>query len=140
MGFFGSSDGKESACSLGDHGSVSGTGRSPGEESGNPLQYSCLEISMNRGAWRAVVCGVVKSRTRLSDSHTHTHTHTHVLIRCEVFFLLFQDNIENNQNRAENLYWIVRCKFLKGKDTQKMFFSFISLCIHKQTLKTGNIY
>ena len=49
-----SSNGKESAYGLGDQGSVSGTGRSPGEENGNPLQYSCLENSMDRGAWRAI--------------------------------------------------------------------------------------
>ena len=41
--------------------SVSGSGRSPGEENGNPLQYSCLENSKDRGAWRAVVHGVAKS-------------------------------------------------------------------------------
>jgi len=42
-------DGKESACNAGDPGSVPGSGRSPGEENGNPLQYSCLENSMDRG-------------------------------------------------------------------------------------------
>ena len=45
------------------------------EGNGNPLQYSCLENSMDRGAWWATVHGVIKSRTRLTDSHTHTHTH-----------------------------------------------------------------
>ena len=45
-----SSDGKESACNAGDQGSVPGSGRSPGEGNGNPLQYSCLENSMDRGA------------------------------------------------------------------------------------------
>ena len=44
-------DGKESACSEGDPGSISGSGRSPGEGNGNPLHYSCLEYSMDRGAW-----------------------------------------------------------------------------------------
>ena len=48
MGFFGGSDGKESACSAGDLGSVAGLGRSSGEGNGNPLQYSCLENSMDR--------------------------------------------------------------------------------------------
>ena len=42
---------------------VQGLGRSPGEGNGNPLQYSCLENSMDRGAWRAMVCGVTKSQT-----------------------------------------------------------------------------
>ena len=66
-GFPGGSDGKESACNAGDVGSVPGLGRSPGEGDGNPLQYSCLENSMDTGAWQATVHGVAKSRTRLSD-------------------------------------------------------------------------
>ena len=62
-----SSDGKESACNAGDLGSIPGSGRSPGEGNGNPLQYSCPENPMDRGAWQAIVHGVTKSRTRLSD-------------------------------------------------------------------------
>ena len=78
MDFLGSSDGKESACNGGDLSLIPGLGRSPGGGHGNPLQYSCLENSMDRGAWRAIVHGVAKSRTRLSDfTHTHAHTHTH---------------------------------------------------------------
>ena len=50
-GFPGGSDGKASACSVGDPGSIPGLGRSPGEGNGNPLQYSCLENSMDGGAW-----------------------------------------------------------------------------------------
>ena len=50
MGFPGGSDCKESACNAGDPGSIPGLGRSPGEETGCPLQYSCLENSMDRGA------------------------------------------------------------------------------------------
>ena len=61
--FPGGSDGKESACSAGDPGLISGSGRSPGEGTGNPLQYSCLENSMDRGAWRATVHGVTESDT-----------------------------------------------------------------------------
>ena len=60
--FPGSSDGKESACNLGDQGSIPGRGRPPGEENGNPLQDSCLENSMNRGAWRATVHEVARVR------------------------------------------------------------------------------
>ena len=62
-GFPGGSDGKASACSVGDLGSIPGLGRSPGEGNGNPLQYSCLENSMDGGAWWATVHGVAKSRT-----------------------------------------------------------------------------
>ena len=57
------SDGKESACHVGDPGSVPGWGRSSTEGNGYPLQYSCLENSMARGAWWATVHGVAKSRT-----------------------------------------------------------------------------
>ena len=59
--------GKESACNAGDLGLIPGSGRSSGEGNGNPLQYSCLENPMDRGARRATVCGVAKSRTQLSD-------------------------------------------------------------------------
>ena len=48
-----------------DLGSIPGLGKSPGEGNGNSLQYSCLENSMDRGAWRATVHGIAKSRTRL---------------------------------------------------------------------------
>ena len=66
-GFPGGSDGKKSACNAGDPGSTLGSGRSPGRGCGNPLQYSCLENTMDRGAWRAIVHGVVKSGIPLSD-------------------------------------------------------------------------
>ena len=55
-----------SACNAGDPGSIPGLGRSPGEGNGNPLQYPCLENSMDGGAWRATVHRVAKSQTRLS--------------------------------------------------------------------------
>ena len=67
MGFPCSSDGKASAYNAGDLGSIPGLGRSTGEGNGNPLQYSCLENPMDRGAWQAKLHGVEKSRTRLSD-------------------------------------------------------------------------
>ena len=59
----GGSYGKESACSAEDLGSIPGSGRSPGGGHGNPLQYSGLENSMDRGAWRAIVHGAAKSWT-----------------------------------------------------------------------------
>ena len=61
------SHGKASACNAGDSGSIPGSGRSPGEGNGNPLQHSCLENPMDGGAWQATVRGVAKSRKRLSD-------------------------------------------------------------------------
>ena len=52
-----SSVSKESACNAGDPGSIPGSGKSPGEGNGKPLQYSCLENPMDRGAWQAIVHG-----------------------------------------------------------------------------------
>ena len=60
LGFPSGLDGKESACSVGDPGSISALERSPREGTGNPLQYSCLENPMDRGAWRATVHGVIR--------------------------------------------------------------------------------
>ena len=58
---------KESACNAGDLGSIPGLRRSLGERNGNLFQYSCLENSMDRGTWKAIVLGVTKSRTQLSN-------------------------------------------------------------------------
>ena len=66
-GFLHSSVSKESACSAGDSGLISASGRSPGEGNGNPLQYPCLENPMDRGAWWAAVLGITKSQAQLSD-------------------------------------------------------------------------
>ena len=68
MGFPGGSDGKESACKAGDLGSIPGWGRFPGEGNGYPLQYFCLENSMDRGVWRVIVHRVAES-----DMTEHTH-------------------------------------------------------------------
>ena len=70
-GFPGSSAGKEFACNARDPGLIPESGRSPGGGQGNPLQYSCLENPMDRGAWRATVHGAAKSQTCLSDYMQH---------------------------------------------------------------------
>ena len=62
-----------SAYNAEDLGSIPGLRRSPGEGNGTPLQYSCLENSMDGGTWKATVHGVAKSQTRLSDFTLHTH-------------------------------------------------------------------
>ena len=67
LGFPGGSGGKESSCNAGDVGLMPKIGRSHGERNSYPLQYSGLENSMNRGAWQAIVRGVTKSLTQLSD-------------------------------------------------------------------------
>ena len=78
VGFPGRARGREPA-NVGDGrdvGSIPGLGRSPGVRNGNPLRYSCLENSMDRGSWLAAVHGVQES-LRHNWAHTHTHTHTH---------------------------------------------------------------
>ena len=67
LGFPGSSGSAESACNAEDLGSIPGLGRSCGEGNSNPLQYSCMENPMDRGAWWATVHGVEKSQTRLNN-------------------------------------------------------------------------
>ena len=67
-GFSGGSDCKESAGNAGDLGSISALGRYPREGNGYPLQYSCLENSMDRGAWWTIVHGIAKSQTRATFS------------------------------------------------------------------------
>ena len=75
MGFPGGSDSKESSSNAGyaeDMSSIPGSGRYPGEGNGTPLQYSCLENSMDRVAWRARVDGVAKSLTQIRNFHNTT--------------------------------------------------------------------
>ena len=67
MPLHGGSEVKASTCNVGDPGLIPGSGRSPGEGNGKPLQYSRLENPMDGGAWRTTVHRVAKSRTRLSD-------------------------------------------------------------------------
>ena len=81
LGFPGGSVGKESACNVGDLGSTPRLRRSPGEGNGSPLQCSCLENSMDRGAWQTTVHEVAEGWTRLSDEHTHI-----VALHCCVSF------------------------------------------------------
>ena len=111
-GFPGSSAGKESSCSAGGLGSIPRSRRSPRKGNGYPLQYSGLENSMDRGAWRATVRGVAKSLTWLSDFHfllffpfsspptfvqrTHTHIHTPI-------FLFSQKSLVTLQSPGWNL-------------------------------------
>ena len=70
--FLAGSDDRESACNAGELGLIPGSGRSPGGRNRYPLRYSCLENSMDRGAWRATVYGVAKSWTRTTE-HIRMH-------------------------------------------------------------------
>ena len=77
LSFPGSSDGKKSACNSGDLGWIPGSGRAPGEGNGNPLQYSCLEISMDRRAWWPTVHGGCKE----ADTTERLSLFTHILTK-----------------------------------------------------------
>ena len=74
-GFPGGSDGKESTCNAADLGSIPGSGRSPGGENDNPLQYSCLGDPMDRGAWWATVHRVAELGTTERLTHARTALH-----------------------------------------------------------------
>ena len=75
MGFSGGSDSNASAYKAGDLASIPGLGRSTGEGHGNSFQNSCLENSVDKGAWRAIMHGVANSQT---EQLTYTHTHTEI--------------------------------------------------------------
>ena len=75
---------KNSLANTGDVRDIPGSGRSPGEGHGNPLQCSCLENPMDRGAWQATVSGVAKSRTCLKQLSTHTPFSIHAPFRMEM--------------------------------------------------------
>ena len=81
LGFPGGSDSEDSVFSVGDLGSIPGSGRSPGEGNGNPLQYSCLGNHMDRGAWWAAVHGIAKFHNFSDSACTHTGTRTHLCCR-----------------------------------------------------------
>ena len=86
------SEGKASACNVGDLGLIPGLGRSPGEGNGNPLQYSGLENPMDRGAWWATVYGVTKSRTQLSD-FTSLHFWPQIIFVCVCIYIYLKVSI-----------------------------------------------
>ena len=85
---------KNPHASAGDMGWISGLGRFPGEGNGNPLQYSCLENRMDRGAWWATVHEVSKSWTQLSAG-------THVMVKSSPSITCVVDHVRNNINCHE---------------------------------------
>ena len=108
--YIGSSDGKASACNVGDLGLISGSGRFPGEENGNLLQYSCMENAKDRRAWRATVYGVAKSRTRLSNFHFTSSLQIYVCVCvcvCVCVYKALWNDLEP--------YWIIRATYNKAQ-------------------------
>ena len=101
MGLPGSSDGKDLPA-MWETGSIHGLGRSPGEQNGNPLQYSCLENSIDRGAWWSTVHGVANGHDWVTDTHTHASFSVFlfiVLIKISFqhcYFYLKNSNLSNS--------------------------------------------
>ena len=91
-GFPSGTDGKESACNAGDLSSILGMGRSPGEGNDNPLQYSCLENSMGREVWQAIVQGSQRVRHDWMTKHTYTVNTVHWWI---IWSILDNETIQN---------------------------------------------
>ena len=83
---------KNPPANEGDTGSIPGSGRSPGGEHGNPLQYSCLENPMDSGVWQATVHGVAKSRTRLQCCSTRQY--------------LILSAIRSKSSATRDLFWV----------------------------------
>ena len=130
-GFPGGSDGKASAYSVGDLGLISGLGRSPGKGNGNPLQYSCLENSMDWGAWWATVHGVAKSPTWLSD-FTHSWLFYCMILWIQqtyllffFFFLIFHIPSKRKWEFMQKYFWLVLlvCKHLRWSIAVRKFSS-----------------
>ena len=113
-GLPGGSDGKACACNAGDLGLIPVSGRSPGERNGNPLQYSCLENPMNRGAWQVIVHGVTKSQTWLSDfTFFHFHFSQDRGLQSRSFWTHLVHMILNR------VFWILK-KWIKKKKLSKV--------------------
>ena len=108
--FPGGSEVKASTWNEGDPSLIPGSGRSPGEGNGTPLQYSCLENPMDRGAWQAIVHGVAKSQTRLSD-----------------FTFTFHFLKENLHMECPNDVYHLCINYISLKSILCMLFSFVEL-------------
>ena len=105
-GFPGDSVVKNLSANAEGPGLIPGLGRSPGEGNDNPLQYSCLENPMDRGAWRATVHGVTKVWTQLSMHFLYTYTYF-VAIYCHIFAFNRSKNIYGKKGTLCSNIWLI---------------------------------
>ena len=142
---------KKSTCTAentGDSGSIPELGRSPGGGNGNPLQYSCLENSTDRGAWQAIVHGVAKNQTRLKRLNTLTEFNyikfylkelilplAHYL---EVCVLFWSDPMGSTQGMGQKVSFVhLGAQTLRGSDilwSPQVPTSSLGSCKEKQEL------
>jgi len=120
-----------------DAGSTPGSGRSPGGGHGNPLQYSCLENPMDRGAWRATVYGITKSQTRLKQLSTQSLKPSQVQRVCvlEFFSSPYFSNNGTNYFSVAIFMSNIQGEMLKSIGFERLFSSsmYFSFTCHMRT-------
>ena len=129
------SDGKESAFSVGDPGSILGSRRYPGGGNGYPLQYSYLENSMDRGVWWAIVHGVAESQTELVTEHTHSIAINDIL--CAILFTCIDYTDEELCPAMHWSKWLCSILYLFLFPFLPSFSIFISLVRHTVPRRNG---
>ena len=105
MGFSHGWEGKASACNAGDLSSNPKSGRSAGEGNGNPLQYSCLENSMNGGAWQATVHGIAESHTTELFHFWVYSYNVYEGFFCVLYVYIMYESVQWKKNKEKATFW-----------------------------------
>ena len=136
-GFPGGASSKASACYAGDLGSIPGSGRCPGEQNGYPLQYTCLENSMDRRAWQVIVHGVAKSRTQLKWLSMQRwwwwwfsrQVVSYSWVSC-IAGRFFTSWVMREDGGGESIFWMIEPRFPKPSSNNTFFFFFTKLFLY----------
>ena len=152
LGFPHSSVGKESACNAGDLGSIPGLGRSPGEGNGNPLQYSCLENPMDRGAWWATVHRVARvwhdwatkpsDHVDTGDIYIYIYTHTYIPLNIRFNLGLITEELHffpKERSTIFSLFFLFSC-FPKKTPTVLHCITLKRQIVHSQQITSDKFF